>query len=35
MKTLYANKSHSIQSICKIVEIGKTTLINISTNEMS
>lgn len=35
LKTLYANKSHSIQSICKIVEIGKTTLINISTNEMS
>ncbi|HFE6401758.1 hypothetical protein ACKOUJ_08350 [Legionella pneumophila] len=35
MKTLYANKSHWIQSICKIVEIGKTTLINISANEMS
>ncbi len=25
-KTLYANKKHSIQSICKMVGVGKTTL---------
>ncbi len=26
VKTLYANKRHSIQSICKMVGVGKTTL---------
>ena len=26
VKTLYANKKHSIQSICKMVGVGKTTL---------
>lgn len=25
-KTLYANKKHSTQSICKMVGVGKTTL---------
>jgi DNA invertase Pin-like site-specific DNA recombinase len=24
-KTLYANKKHSMQSICKMVGVGKTT----------
>lgn len=26
VKTLYANKSHSIGAICKMVGVGKTTL---------
>ena len=26
VKTLYANKSYSIQAICKMVGVGKTTL---------
>ena len=29
VKTLYADKKHSIQAICKMVGVGKTTLYNI------